>query len=414
MVAIGKEAGMDLLDLIPNLRRVASTNGGEYAGPCPFCGGRDRFRVWPERGRWWCRQCRRSGDAITLLRERDGLSFREALERLGEYRPSARPVAIVTTTAPRGERPAWDAEAVQALVAECETALFSPAGEKARNWLHGRGLTDATLKAWRIGYNPADRKVRGVYIPRGIVIPCYVDNALQYVKVRRPVPPLQGPKYQMLTGSKGALFGLDRMSGKTAVVICEAELDAILLHQEAGDLVDVVALGSKGVRPALEWLTRLARASQWLVALDRDADDAATWWEVFSARVRRVRPLQGNDLTEFHQAGGDLRAWVEFHLAALDAPAQSPAPSDDTIALVLRAVRELGAVCITGDFEAQAEALLACCDGSVSWARRWAVLAEAAGWPCYGFPSWAAWAADVALFPGRLPRIGSRWKRPAP
>ena len=40
----------DLLTLIgcdTALKKVASTKGGEYAGPCPFCGGRDRFRVWP-------------------------------------------------------------------------------------------------------------------------------------------------------------------------------------------------------------------------------------------------------------------------------------------------------------------------------------------------------------------------------
>jgi hypothetical protein len=30
------------------LRRVASTQRGEYAGPCPFCrAGEDRFRVQP-------------------------------------------------------------------------------------------------------------------------------------------------------------------------------------------------------------------------------------------------------------------------------------------------------------------------------------------------------------------------------
>jgi DNA primase len=54
---------VDLLALLnrdTRLRRVASTNGGEWAGPCPWCGGTDRFRVWPyaARPRYWCRQCR--------------------------------------------------------------------------------------------------------------------------------------------------------------------------------------------------------------------------------------------------------------------------------------------------------------------------------------------------------------------
>ena len=34
-----------LISLDTDLKRIASTGGGEYAGPCPFCGGRDRFQV---------------------------------------------------------------------------------------------------------------------------------------------------------------------------------------------------------------------------------------------------------------------------------------------------------------------------------------------------------------------------------
>src|SRR5712692_6483988 len=71
------------LNLHPDMRRVSSSGGGEYAGPCPFCGGKDRFRCWPAKGRAWCRQCGWKGDAIQLLRDRDGLSFTEAKRALG-------------------------------------------------------------------------------------------------------------------------------------------------------------------------------------------------------------------------------------------------------------------------------------------------------------------------------------------
>jgi len=50
------------------LQRVAATNGGEWAGPCLLCGGKDRLRVWPspptDHPRAWCRQCRTSGDTL--------------------------------------------------------------------------------------------------------------------------------------------------------------------------------------------------------------------------------------------------------------------------------------------------------------------------------------------------------------
>lgn len=379
------------------LRRVASTNGGEYAGPCPFCGGRDRFRVWPTppdgKPRWWCRQCGQHGDAIDFLRERDGLTYRQALERLG-YVHSEHASRVPdgqqscrTSLKTVADRPTWDAAAALAVVGECEAALWTPAGDRARDWLHARTLTDDTLRAWRIGYNPTDRTMHGLFVPRGIVIPCFVDGAVQYVKVRRPVPGVPGPKYQQVAGGKAALFGLDGLTGKTTAIICEAELDAILVHQEAGDLVDVVALGSKSARPALPWLSRLLGCTRWLLAIDGDADDAATWWG-FSARVRRVRPLQGNDVTEFAQAGGDLRAWVEFHLAREKDAATN---TTDTGDLALYAVRELGAVCTSGYFEEQAEILLSQAEDTPAWRRRWANLALAAGWDCCGM-RWEEWA----------------------
>jgi len=384
----------DLLAIIESdtpLKRVANTNGGEYAGPCPFCGGKDRFRVWPTppdgRPRWWCRQCDRHGDAIAYLRQRYGLSYREALERLGESpeSPPNRPAAPPPLSLP-ATQPSWDWRTAEKVLLTCEAALWSPTGQRARDWLAKRGLEEESLRTWRIGYNPADRKIEGIFVPRGIVIPCLVDGKIWYLKVRRPVPPLPGPKYQQVKGGRTALFGLDLIEGKSVAVICEGELDAILLWQEAGDLVDVVALGSATARPA--FLPRLVMARYWLVATDRDraGERAAAWWGEFSSRVRRVRPPQGNDLTDFYLAGGDLRAWVEFYLAVVGN--LNPSGPDP---LVLRAVRDLGAICTTGGFEAQADILLSQAEDTPAWRRRWAMLALAAGWECAG-ESWEEWA----------------------
>ncbi len=68
-------AEVDLVELLErrgeqgSLKRRASTNGGEWAGPCPLCGGEDRFRVWPTppdgKPGAWCRQCQAGGDALT-------------------------------------------------------------------------------------------------------------------------------------------------------------------------------------------------------------------------------------------------------------------------------------------------------------------------------------------------------------
>jgi hypothetical protein len=75
---------VNLSDLVADLRKVGA---GELAGPCPFCGGKDRFRVWPEEGRdkmgrFWCRSCGEMGDAVDFLRITKGLSYREACEAM--------------------------------------------------------------------------------------------------------------------------------------------------------------------------------------------------------------------------------------------------------------------------------------------------------------------------------------------
>ncbi len=72
-------------------KKVSSTNGGEYASPCPGCGGHDRFRSWPEQGDgggWWCRRCGKSGDIIEYLKQFRGLKYLEALTFLGREPPA--------------------------------------------------------------------------------------------------------------------------------------------------------------------------------------------------------------------------------------------------------------------------------------------------------------------------------------
>lgn len=55
----------------------------EYCCPCPLCGGTDRFCVWPEDNKAWCRGCGWAGDDIQLIIDRDHLSFTEAAKICG-------------------------------------------------------------------------------------------------------------------------------------------------------------------------------------------------------------------------------------------------------------------------------------------------------------------------------------------
>ena len=207
-------ADVDLIELarsrISGLRKVASTGGGEWHGPCPVCQGTDRFVVngtggSDDRGLFWCRSCGATGDAIDLVKLIDGCDDAMAFRSLGigsaDFRPTHTPAA--TTPQEPVEPPplAWRRSAHD-LLQNAITALWSDAGARARAYLHGRGLTDATIQSGPLGYLPSDTYVdradwgldpsgasTRILLPRGILIPSIVNEEVWRLEVRRPVGP---------------------------------------------------------------------------------------------------------------------------------------------------------------------------------------------------------------------------------
>jgi DNA primase len=68
--------------------------GRELIGPCPACGGTDRFAVNVHNQIWNCRGCAMGGDVIELVRHLDGCDFVAAVDTLtGGQRPVSAPSA---------------------------------------------------------------------------------------------------------------------------------------------------------------------------------------------------------------------------------------------------------------------------------------------------------------------------------
>ena len=76
----------DLVSLAQKQVKLKRT-GAYHIGPCPFCGGEDRFTIkqTAKGDRWHCRGC--GGDqyhsVIDFIMRRDGLSYLEAVQSLG-------------------------------------------------------------------------------------------------------------------------------------------------------------------------------------------------------------------------------------------------------------------------------------------------------------------------------------------
>jgi hypothetical protein len=220
------------------------------------------------------------------------------------------------------------------LVEESENWLFQPStfGRKMLGWLKEcRGLSEETIKKFRLGLVPIDRwegheqwglepvfkddgTPKKIRIPLGLTIPLCQDGKIYRIRIRRPKFALRSerdPRYYLLRGSdtRSLVLGHDR----EIYVLVESELDAILLSQEAGDLVGVIALGNAQARPDQDAKLALTRCKLILVALDGDkagAKEAWKWWLHHFSHARRWPPI-AKDPGEMFQQGVNLQTWIE-------------------------------------------------------------------------------------------------------
>lgn len=169
-----------------------------------------------------------------------------------------------------------------------------------------------------------DGKPRRVWLPPGLVIPCFDNGRVIRLRVRRPIPG-EGARYVIVSGAASSPLTLGQ--GMTWIIV-ESEIDGFLLNQEAGDLAGVVALGNAQARPDRETDLTLKKAGLILVSLDSDqagAKEARGFWKQTYQNARRWPVPIGKDPTEAVQAGLDLRTWIMSGLMESKTPAQNKA-----------------------------------------------------------------------------------------
>lgn len=309
---------------------------------CPFHKEKTpSFGVTPATGRFKCFGCGAEGDHIDWLREYRKLSWRDALQelaRLAALPDMPRPRLAGDVAGDVYEQPSdkWQATAR----AFCEWArplLWEPVGAPGLAYLRAGGLQDETIRRFGLGWCPEKwlkqdperwglkreafkNGVMWLYC-RGVTIPAEVAGTAWYVKVRlfdsvgRPEP---ADKYRAIPhdpkADGGALFGADdlRADGRP-LLLAEGERDAMLAWQELQDLVDVATLGGAGKRQLGRWRLWLQPYKRILGALDTDKagqTGAEALQKELGKRFERVKVPHEKDLTDFHAAGGDLRAWL--------------------------------------------------------------------------------------------------------
>ena len=322
------KATIDMVELVgarTDLRRV----GTRHVGMCPFHDERTpSFSVNAEHGLYHCFGCGASGDAISFVRETDGLDFAEAIEHLAER------YGVALEREEEDERAEEARRRRERLMRLLDrTATFyarylweSAEAKAARDHLAARGLGEETLRAFRVGYAPSawNRVLvagqRDGYGPEEMVAAGVAQHGRQggyYDRFRaritfpladargrvlgfgaRAVRDSQKPKY--LNSSENELyrkgrhlFGIDHARAPAAragrVIVVEGYTDVLALHGVG--IEESVAIMGTALTP--DQLTELGRAATTvLMALDADASGQDAMLRAARAALERGMELR--------------------------------------------------------------------------------------------------------------------------
>ncbi len=361
---------MNIIDLyIQDVGEPRRAGPRESQGPCPGCGGNDRFCLYPEQGggmaqgmgTYHCGHgkggngCGKGGDVIQYLQDFRRMSFKDACGYLGlEVQGASNAMRYKAPVTPRNssarksftpaelDYPAhvedpqlWSKKGME-FVERCHLALLDR--QKTIDYLAGRGISLVSIKKYKLGffegqerkgqlYQPSFRpwtawgmrnekkengRGRMLMLPAGLVVPYIVENMLHRLTIRLLQPDPQNPKkkYHYVVGSMRDVW-LSNPSAK-AFVTSEAELDCIAVDEAAGDIVGTVGIGSTGVKPEKRAAEALSRSLCILNGLDYDQAGAKAggWWKETYPQSQRWPVPEGKDPGEAFAAGIDLRMWI--------------------------------------------------------------------------------------------------------
>ena len=268
----------DIVDLISTYVPLKK-KGSSYFGLCPFHNEKSpSFSVSRDKQMYYCFGCGAGGNVFTFLMEYENFSFPEALKYLAERAGMELPEEELNEEAKRAMDEKARLREMNKLSANYfYYLLHSKRGQKGLAYLKDRGITDATIKHFGLGY--ADIYNDDLYRflkSKGYSDEDLKDSALVTIDERRggsdkfwnrvmfPIMDVNNrvigfggrvmgdgtPKYlnspeTMLFDKSRNLYGLNyaRTSRKPYMIICEGYMDVIAMHQ-AGFTNAVASLGT--------------------------------------------------------------------------------------------------------------------------------------------------------------------------
>jgi DNA primase len=266
----------DIVSVIGDYVRLAK-KGSRWVGLCPFHAEKSpSFSVDADKGLYYCFGCQKGGSTTQFLMEIDKLSFPEAIEELAKR---------AGVPLQREEAPSEADQERKVLLELYERLrgtfhwflLQNRSGSGALELVHRRGLSEAIIENFQVGYAPPDRRwlyhflsskgySPGLLAKSGLFSGSSGDYPIFADRLMFPISDAkgrviafggrllqgEGPKYinspdTLLFRKQDNLFALDRalptIKKQGEALICEGYMDALSFHA-AGVCMAVAPLGT--------------------------------------------------------------------------------------------------------------------------------------------------------------------------
>lgn len=323
---------VNVVSLSERYSKLSKLTNGEWAGPCPKCGGDDRFHV-KEDG-WFCRQCKpidpKHGwhDSIDFMQWlQSGLSFAEAVAQLTN---GSLPEAVQRQPEQKQreshllDQNEW-ARGTEIILKRAQKCLLGPDGKPGQDYLTNRGFEPRVWLQFGLGYNPntAIPGTEGKERAPAIAMPWYAGGKLTGVRYRF-LTTHNGRKQTSEAGSQfvGRLFGSQGLpdwatmaSGRCGtinrndskfqfadLVICEGEFNAMSLWQSAGHTnLHTLSLGSESAKLTDAMIAAAQRYRNIIIWADRT--EVARELQAAMPRANSIVSPGGKDANDLLQQG---------------------------------------------------------------------------------------------------------------
>ena len=266
----------------------------DFSCLCPFHDNTDSpaFTISKSKGLWFCfvPDCDSNGGTLmqlvlALTSRTDQEALRFIMKKGSETK---RPLAEELHELFEPERmPLFP----QMLIDEFKDNLWSGVDWRGREYLHGRGFNDDTLKHFEAGYDPSKMMV---------VVPIH-DHKGNPIGINGRT--IKGKYFKLSKGvpRNKVLFNINRAKRYPTAIFCESQFDVMRLHQ-AGFPNGVCSMGSHVSKEQMALLNRYFERI--VVATDADAAGRKTG-NILAGTMRTMRiewAVQGKGVVYPHSA----------------------------------------------------------------------------------------------------------------